>query len=71
VGVRWREPLPLDLAVGLEVPKPRFTGFKTLHDGMAGGKEMLARVLGRRTVAAANVPAFRTAAKMKPPGAGG
>jgi hypothetical protein len=47
VGVWWREPLAFDLAVGLEVPKPRFTGFEALHNGMAGGLEMLARVLRR------------------------
>jgi hypothetical protein len=71
VGMWRREPLAFDLAVALEVPKPRFTGFKALHDGMAGGVEMLARMLGRRAIAAADVPAFRTTAKMKPPAASG
>ena len=71
VGSWWRESLAFDLALGLEVPKPPFTRFKALNDGMPGGLEMLARVLVRRAVAAADVSAFRTAAKMKPPIAGG
>jgi hypothetical protein len=71
VGSWWRESLAFDLALGLEVPKPPFTRFEALHDGMPGGLEMLARVLVRRAVAAADVAAFRTAAKMKPPIAGG
>jgi hypothetical protein len=71
MGMWRREPLPFDLGVGLEVPKPCFARFEALHDGMAGGVEMLARMLGRRAIAAADVPAFRTAAQMKPPAAGG
>jgi len=71
VGSWWRERLAFNLALGLEVPKPKFTRFEALHDGMPGGVEMLASVLGRGAVAAADVPAFRTAAKMKPPTAGG
>jgi hypothetical protein len=71
VGSWWRESLAFNLALGLEVPKPPFTRFEALHDGMPGGLEMLARVLVWRAVAAADVAAFRTAAKMKPPVARG
>jgi hypothetical protein len=71
VGTWWRERLAFHLALGLEVPKPPFTWFEALHDGMPDGVEMLARVLARGAVAAADVPAFRTAAKMKPPTARG
>jgi hypothetical protein len=71
MGSRWRESLAFHLALGLEVPKPPFTRFEALNDGMPGGVEMLARVLRRRAVATADVPAFRAAAKMKPPIAGG
>ena len=71
VGSWWRESLAFNLALGLEVPKPPFTRFEALHDGMPGGVEMFARVLVWRAVAAADVAAFRTAAKMKPPIAGG
>jgi hypothetical protein len=71
VGSWWGQSLAFHLALGLEVPKPPFTGFKTLNDGMPDGVEMLARVLVRGAVAAADVSAFRTAAKMKPPIAGG
>jgi hypothetical protein len=71
MGSRWRERLAFHLALRLEVPKPPFTWFKALHDGMPGGVEVLARVLARGAVAAADVSAFRTAAKMKPPTAGG
>jgi hypothetical protein len=68
----WRgKSLTFNLALGLEIPKPRFTRFEALHDGMSGGVEMLARVLGRRTIAAADVSAFRAATKVKPPGAVG
>jgi hypothetical protein len=61
VGMRARESLAFHLALGLEVP----------HDGMPGALEMLARVLRWRAVAATDVTAFRTAAKMKPPSVGG
>jgi hypothetical protein len=71
VGSWWGKSLAFDLALGLEVPKPPFTRFKALNDRMPGGVEMLARVLPWRAVATADVPAFRTAAKMKPPIAGG
>jgi hypothetical protein len=71
MGSWWRESLAFNLALGLEVPKPPFTRFEALHDGMPGGVEMFARVLVWRAVAAADVAAFRTAAKMKPPVAGG
>ncbi len=71
VGSWWRERLAFHLALGLEIPKPPFPRFEALHDGMPGGVEMLARVLARGAVAAADVTAFRTAAKMKPPTARG
>jgi hypothetical protein len=71
MGSWWRKSLAFDLALGLEVPKPPFTRFEALNDGMPDSVEMLARVLVRGAVAAADVPAFRTAAKMKPPIAGG
>jgi len=71
VGSWWGESLAFDLALGLEVPKPPFTRFEALNDGMSDSLEMLTSVLARRAVAAANVSAFRTAAKMKPPIAGG
>ena len=71
VGSWWRESLAFNLALGLEVPKPPFTRFEALHDGMPDGVEMFARVLIWRAVAAADVAAFCTAAKMKPPIAGG
>jgi hypothetical protein len=67
VGSWWGESLALDLALGLEVPKPPFTRFKALNDGMPDGVEMLTRVLPWRAVATTDVSAFRTAAKMKPP----
>jgi hypothetical protein len=71
VGMRARESLAFHLALGLEVPKPPFPRFEALHDGMPGALEMLARVLRWRAVAATDVTAFRTAAKMKPPSVGG
>jgi hypothetical protein len=71
VGMRGRESLAFHLALGLKVPKPPFPRFEALHDGMPRALEMLPCVLRRRTVAATDVPAFRTAAKMKPPSVGG
>ncbi len=69
--MRGRESLAFHLALSLEVPKPRFPRLEALHDGMPGGVEMFARVLRWGAVTAAYVPAFRTAAKMKPPSTGG
>jgi hypothetical protein len=71
VGSWWGEVLAFDLALGLEVPKPELTRFEALNDGMPGGVKMLARVLRQLPVAAADVPALRTATKMKPPTVGG
>jgi hypothetical protein len=68
--VRRSEPLAFHLAIGLEVPKPTFTWFEALHDGMSCGLEMLACVLRWGAVTAADVSAFRAATKMKPPSVG-
>ena len=44
-----------------------FTGLERLDDGMAGGVEMLGRVLILRRVAAADVTAGEAQAQMHPP----
>ena len=53
--------LPAHRLVGREIPKPRFAGLETAHDGMSGVCGVLTGVPGRGGVATADVPARGTA----------
>ena len=61
---------PLDLVLGDVVPEPVLAGLVALSDRMTGIGRVMARVLRRRRVAAADMTARRAAAKMEPPSAG-
>jgi len=52
------------------IPKPILTGLEALHDPMSAVGRMPAGMLGRRRVAAADVPTPRTALKVEPPTSG-
>src|SRR6516165_1667103 len=48
-------------------PEPRLAGLEAPDERVPGGGRMGAGVLGRRRVAAADVPALRTPAQVEPP----
>jgi hypothetical protein len=69
--VRRREAWALEhLLVGVIV-EPRFARFEAGDDGVAGGVEMVGRVLAGGTVATADVTALGAASQVKPPPSAG
>src|SRR5215831_8118455 len=56
--------------VGLVAPEPGLTRLEAADDRVPGGRRVRARVLRRRGVTAADVPALGTPAQVEPPAAG-
>ena len=66
---RWPQLRAFDRVFGLVVVEPLFAGLKACDHPMTGFLEVRGRVLVRRTIAAADVPALGAAAEMEPPAA--
>src|ERR1700730_10445840 len=64
---RW----PVVVVLGLIAPEPVFAGLEAADYRMPGRRGMSGRVLRRRGVAAADVPALGAPAQMQPPSTGG
>jgi hypothetical protein len=65
--MRWQQLLALDHFLFLVVVEPILARLEARDDRMPGLFRMLGCMLARRTVAAADVATFRTAAEVKPP----
>ena len=61
---------PVDVPFGAEVPEPGLTGLEAAHDRVPGLGRVRTGMLGRRGVAAPDVPALGAAAQVEPPPAG-
>src|SRR5215472_8261168 len=68
--LRWRQGGPVVKLVGLEAPEPVLTRLEASDDRVPGRGGVGARVLGRRRVAAADVPALGAPPQVEPPPAG-
>src|SRR5580700_10931279 len=67
---RLRQPFAGNHLMSPIVVKPGLARFKTCHNRMPLGVEMLRGVLTGRTVATTDVAAFSTTPEMEPPSAG-
>src|SRR5262249_11474389 len=67
VAVRGSQARTLERLPSLEVPVPVLAGLEALNDGVPRLLRVPARMLIRRGGAAADVPALRAAAQVKPP----